>query len=242
MATQFKTLYVSHFFRFQYVPQMVFNGSESDKTNSILNHYFDGIDFKDTLLIRTTNLKEWMNGYVNIYGSMAKTEALRDSLFPLAGKNAIEKAKQGAPKVYGWMVDYFYAGYEANDIKMGMTMLQQYLDDPNCLTSKKQQIIKRLEGMAKLVVGTQAPNFQLPYNDGGIFDFHAFKGTSKYKLLLFWSADCGHCQQLVSEIKKWYNETGNILKSDIVAISLDDTETEVPNGERQLWIFLNGNT
>lgn len=230
-SIQYKSLFISHTFRFQYVPEIAFKGSEADKTQSVLAHYFDGIDFNDSLLIKTTNLKEWMNGYVNIYGEMSKTEALRDSLFALAGKNAIEKAKTGNPKVYGWMVDYFYAGYEAYGIKKGMAMLQQYIDDPNCLTSKKQQIIKRVEGMAKLVVGTLAPDFSMNNIDGSVFNFHAYKGTAKYKLLLFWSADCEHCQQLVNGMKQWFNETGNHEKLDIIALSVDETEAEVKKWE-----------
>ena len=230
-ATLNNALFVSHTFQFQHVPELAFKGSEADKMQSVLKHYFDGIDFTDTLVLRTTNLKEWMNGYVNIYGAMSKTEALRDSLFALAGKNAIEKARTGNPKVYGWMVDYFYAGYESYGIKKGMAMLQPYIDDPDCLTSKKQQIIKRLESMTRLVAGTMAPDFSMNNIDGTIFNFHAFKEKTKYKLLLFWSADCSHCQQLVSELSPWYNETGNREKLDIVAVNVDETAAEVKKWE-----------
>lgn len=230
-ATLNNALFVSHTFQFQHVPELVFKGSEADKVQSVLKHYFDGIDFTDTLVLRTTNLKEWMNGYVNIYGAMSKTEALRDSLFTLAGKNAIEKARIGNSKVYGWMVDYFYAGYESYGIKKGMAMLQPYIDDPDCLTSKKQQIIKRLESMTRLVAGTMAPDFSMNNIDGTIFNFHAFKEKTKYKLLLFWSADCSHCQQLVSELSPWYNESGNREKLDIVTVSVDETAAEVKKWE-----------
>jgi Domain of unknown function (DUF5106) len=122
-STQYNALFVSHTFRFQYVPQITFKGSEADRMQSVIAHYFDGIDFKDSLLINTPDLKEWMNSYVNIYGALSVTEDLRDSLFTLAGRTAIEKASLGNPKLYGWMVDYFYNGYESNNIKKGMTML-----------------------------------------------------------------------------------------------------------------------
>ncbi len=242
-ATLHNTIFVSHTFRFQYVPELTFTGSEADKIQSVLTHYFDGIDFKDSLLLKTANLKEWMDGYVNIYGTMSKTEALRDSLFTLAGKNAIEKACTGHPKLYGWMVDYFYAGYEAFGIRKGMAMLQQYIDDPKCLTTKKQQIIKRLDSMTRLGVGTLAPDFSMNGLDGSIFNFHAYQGKAKYKLLLFWSADCEHCQQLISELKAWYKEVGNREKLNVVAVSVDDTETEVPKWEKAVndlpgWIHL----
>ena len=238
-TVKYKALFISHTFPFLYVPQIALKGSESDKMQSILAHYFDKIDFNDTVIIKTTGLKEWMTSYVNMYGAMSKTEAMRDSLIPLAGKRAIEKAKLGNPKVYGWMVDYFYAGFEVNNITKGMTMLQQYIDDPNCLTSKKQQIIKRLENMTKLVVGTQAPDFTLSYLDGSDFKFQAYKGAAKYKLLLFWSADCGHCQELVKGIKQWYDESNSKEMVNIVAVSLDETDTEVKKWESAI-ISLSG--
>lgn len=238
-STQNKALFISHTFQFQYVPQVLFKGVEADRVQSVLAHYFDGIDFRDSLLINTTNLKEWMNSYVNIYGAMAKTETLRDSLFTLAGERAIEQVKLGNPKVYGWMVDYFYNGYESYNIKKGSAMLQKYIDDPNCLTSKKQEIIRRLEGISKLVVGTQAPNFTLNYIDGSDFNFHTYKATTNNKLLLFWSADCSHCDQLIKDLNTWYNEVGNKNKLSIVAVSVDDTDTEVKKWETAI-ISLSG--
>jgi thiol-disulfide isomerase/thioredoxin len=232
-----KALFISHTFKFQYVPQISFKGTESEKAESIFSHYFDGIDFNDTLILKTTNLKEWMTAYVNMYGAMSKTESMRDSLLPLAGKRAIEKAKLGNPKVYGWMVDYFYAGFEVNSIPKGMAMLQQYIDDPNCLTSKKQQIIKRLDSMTKLVAGTRAPDFVLNYMDGSEFKFYDYKTTAKNKLLLFWSANCEHCQDLVKGIKEWYDKTGNKEKLNIVAVSLDETDVEVKKWESAIIVL-----
>ena len=225
-------LFISHLFRFQFLPKISFNGSDEDKTQSILNHYFDGIDFGDSLLIRTANLKDWMNNYVNLYGSKAKTDLMRDSLLAMAGQTTIEKCKSGNPKVYGWMVDYFYAGYESFGIKKGMIMLQPYLDDPNCLTSKRQQIVRRLESMNRLVAGSPAPDFSLESSDGSLFNFRSYKGIAKLKLLLFWSADCEHCRNLVSQLNQWYQQSGNRDKLDIIAVSVDDTETEIPVWEK----------
>ena len=173
-----------------------------------------------------------MNNYVNLYGSKAKTDLMRDSLLAMAGQTAIEKCKGGNHKIYGWMVDYFYAGYESFGIKKGMMMLQPYLDDPNCLTSKRQQIVRRLESMNKLVAGSPAPDFSLENSDGSLFSFRSYKGITKLKLLLFWSADCEHCRNLVSQLNQWYQQSGNSDKLDIIAVSVDDTETEIPVWEK----------
>jgi len=59
------------------------------------------MDFKDPLIIKTTGLTEWMNKYVNIYGSLSKTKPLQDSLLPVTAKKAVEKVRLGHPLVYG---------------------------------------------------------------------------------------------------------------------------------------------
>lgn len=232
-----KALFVSHGFQFQYIPAITFQGSELEKIESIIAHYFDGINLKDPLLVNTVELKEWMNDYVNLYGSLSFTEVLRDSLFTLAGKRAIEKASLGDPKVYGWMADYFYNGYEVYGIQTGMTMLQEHINNPNCLTSKKQQINKRIEGIENMKIGTIAPNFIMPDEDGISFDFHAFKGKTPYKLLLFWSADCGHCEKLVEELKVWSLLPENKKKMDIVAVSLDEELPEIVKWEDKIRVL-----
>jgi len=220
-----KQLFFSHSISFQYIPKLNFKGNEMEKIESLITHYFDGIDFNDDLLMQTKGLKEFVNSYVNIYGSISFNEKLKDSLFTMCGKRAIEKASLGSPKMYGWMVDYFYTGYEAYNIKPGMQMLESHINNPNCLTSKKLEIIKRLDGMKTLTVGTLSPNFTLQTSDNTPFIFHEYTSTKKYTLLLFWSADCSHCIQLVEELSKWM--TDNESKIEVIAVSLDETETEL---------------
>ncbi|MFC2110812.1 redoxin domain-containing protein [Bacteroidota bacterium] len=227
-STQYQALFVSHSFQFQYVPKIAFKCSEADRMQSVTEHYFDGIDFNDTLLLNTTELKKWMDSYVNIYGTMVKTEAQTDSLFTLAGKRAIEKARPGHPKVYGWMVDYFYSGYESFNMAEGIKMLEPYLNDTNCLTTKRMAIEKRLKGMETLLIGTLAPDFTLKNDIGIAVRFSDYKTNSRYKLLLFWSADCGHCKELINKLYTWHQQLNDKKLVEVFALSLDETETEIP--------------
>lgn len=229
---QNKDAFVSHSFILQQIPEVVWKGSETDRMNSLLAHYFDGIDFKDPILVKTTDLNEWMNKYVNIYGAMSTTVALRDSLFPLAGRIAIEKAREGNPLVYGWMVDYFYNGFESNNMPAGIKMLEPYLSDPRCLTSKRLAIEKRLQGIESMVPGSMSPDLMLTNEAGKVFSLHQYKTASKYKLVMFWSADCQHCKDLVAKMYPWYEQISNKKLLDVFAISVDDTESEIPVWEK----------
>ncbi len=226
-------LFVSSLYSFQYVPEIPWKGTEIDRMESLITHYFDGMDFNNPLIIRTSDLNKWMDNYVNLYGGLSTTVALRDSLFPLAGKTAIEKAKIGHPLVYGWMVDYFYRGYETSGIDAGMKILEPYLNDPNCLTTKRQEITKRLEGMKTLVAGSKAPNIVLKDNEDNLFVLDEFETQSNYILILFWSADCSHCVEMADKLYPW-QQSEMQQKMMVVAISLDETETEIVAWEQKI--------
>jgi thioredoxin-related protein len=231
---QYKALFVSSIFGFHHVPQISWKGTEADRKNNLREKYFDEMDFSDTLMLKTTNMKEWMDAYVNLFGELATSIFLRDSLFTFAGKTAIEKARTGHPLVYGWMVDYFYNGYESFNIEKGIKILQPYLDDPNCLTSKRQAINRRLKGIETLVPGTTAPNIIMQDAENKPFELNAFQTEKDYILLLFWSADCSHCTETVGKLYPWYNNAEVQDRLDIVAISLDETDNEIYSWQQKI--------
>ncbi len=226
-------LFVGTMYNFQYVPEIPWEGTEEERIYSMIGHYFNGMDLNDSHIIKVSAFRKWMDQYVNLYGTLSTSYALRDSLFPLAGKRAIEYAKTGHPLVYGWMVDYFYRGYEANAIDAGMKVLEPYLDDPHCLTTKRQEIIRRLEGMETLVAGTIAPEIVLKYKDGTAFELSKFETDREYIVLLFWSADCNHCVELTDKLYRWQQQADIQQKIIVVPISLDETETEVIAWEKK---------
>jgi thioredoxin-related protein len=231
---QDKELFVSTLYNFQYIPQIAWKGTETERIKNLITHYFDGMDFKNPLLIKTAEINKWMDGYVNLYGQLSTTTALRDSLFPLAGKTAIEQAKKGDPLVYGWMVDYFYRGYESNAIDAGMKVLAPYLDDPNCLTTKRLEIERRLKGMETLVAGSKAPDISLKDTEGNLFELNQLNTDCKYILLMFWSAGCSHCMETVVAVYPWQQQAEVQQKVKVVAISLDETDTEIKAWEQKI--------
>lgn len=222
--------FVSNTYTFEYLPPITWEGSEEQRMESLVEHYFDNIDFTNPLLVRTAQLRTWTDQYVNIYGARATTIALRDSLFTLAGRRAIEKVKSGHPLLYGWVVDYFYRGYEGFNITAGIRMLEPYLQDPRCLTSRRLEIEKRLKGIESIRPGAIAPDFSLSDPAGKDIQFHDYKKNSAYKLLLFWSADCQHCLELVQELHPFTAAQKQPI--EVVAVSLDFTDTEIARWQR----------
>jgi thioredoxin-related protein len=184
-----------------------------------------------------------MDNYVNLYGQLSTSKTIRDSLFAIAGKTAIEKAKQQNPLVYGWMVDYFYKGYEANGIDAGIKVLEQYINDTNCLTTKRLEITRRLTGIQELIAGSKAPNFSLKDTNGIQIELNTLETQNKYILILFWSADCSHCVETINTIFPWHQLTDIQKRIKVVAISLDVTDSEIlkwklKKTELKTWVHL----
>ena len=226
-------LFVSNLYRFEYVPEISWTGTEADRVKSMISHYFDGMDFDSPLLIKVSELNKWMDNYVNLYGELSTTVALRDSLLPEAGRTAIEKAKKGNPMIYGWMVDYFYKGFETNGITAGMKILEPYMNDPNCLTSKRLEIARRLEGIKTLLPGTRAPDITMKDIEGNLFSLYTFEPQSRYLLILFWAAGCSHCMETVSKLYPWQQQKELLEKITVLAISLDESESEIKLWEQK---------
>lgn len=229
-----KLLFVSSLYRFQYIPQIPWEGNETDRLNNMISHYFDGMDFSDTLIIRTTEINKWMDNYVNLHGQMVKSAASRDSLLFSAATSAVLKAKQGNPRIYGWMVDYFFRGFESNNIPGGVKALEPYINDPLCLTLKKLEIQRRIKGTETLVNGSRVPDIELTNSRGNKFGLYKYTPESPYILLLFWSADCSHCTETVDALYSWWQLPENKSKISVVAVSLDETTTEISKWEEKI--------
>lgn len=226
---KYEDLFASIFFMFYYVPEVNWGGNKIERQMSLIDNYFYGMNFKNKDLLKISYLKTWMDSYVNLYSELVDGPERSDSIFTLAGYNAIEAVKSGNPYVYGWMVDYFFNGYESLDLQNGIKMLAPYIADPNCKTSKRIEIERRLAGIQQIVPGTISPDFHFTTRDGKKTSLHKFKPEKPYKLVMFWSADCGHCVDLGLQLNRYFDSNRN--KLDIIAISLDETQTEIPKWE-----------
>ncbi|PLX09811.1 MAG: alkyl hydroperoxide reductase [Marinilabiliales bacterium] len=236
-----KNLFCSNMFYFYYVPDVNWEGNIMERQQSLIDNYFTGMDFTNKNILRTSYLKSWMDNYVNKYIELATSQEMLTELFLEAGEKAIEESKKGDPYFYGWMVDYFFNGYEMMNIQEGITMLEKYTKDPNCMTYKRKEIDKRVTGIQNLTDGAISPDFTFKDESGKDISFHNYKTKAPYKLVLFWSADCKHCHALITELFAWHKN--NKSKLEVFALSLDESDTEIPKWEKRIpelpgWIHI----
>lgn len=221
------TLFASRHLNLDLIPFTDWSLPEDGAFSYQIHHYFDHVNWSDSLLIRSSSLSLFMNNYIQLFARKAETKELADSLFTQAGRIACDAASKGHPLVYGWMVDFFYMGYEQLGIEKGMKMLEMHLKNPNCLTQSSADILRRLEGMGRLIKGSKAPDFTLPTSTGSEFTLYESVPPVPYVLVLFWSADCDHCLQMVDELTRWQYSSEKASQVAVVAISVDYTPEEL---------------
>ena len=122
-------------------------------------------------------------------------------------------------------------------------MLEKYLNDPNCLTSMRQEINKRLKGIETFGPGTIAPNIVMHNSDNRLFELNNYQNEKPYLLVIFWSAGCGHCVEMVEKLSLLFQREEIRQNLDIIAISLDETDIETEAWQQKIkelngWIHL----
>jgi hypothetical protein len=218
-----RDLYVSHLYGFQRIAAVNLKLTPVEQMNTLAKTWFDHFDMNDTLALRSRQMNEFINGYVGLFGAQSTTEALRDSLFTQAADMACAKASTGAPKMFGWMVDYFYNGFSAYNITAGLTMLEKYSADPRCHTSRKAEIARRTEGIKKLVPGVVVPKLTLHNFDDLEVAIDTHTCDKAFRLIVFYDSECDHCHVLLAALNEWYKKPENSVWLDVVSIATDRT-------------------
>jgi thiol-disulfide isomerase/thioredoxin len=124
------------------------------------------------------------------------------------------------PELYSFVVEFMLEGFEL----LGMEQVQVHLADEyldaSCESDLAELVRSRMAGYRKMALGATAPDFTVKDTEGKI---HTLSEIPKpYTLLVFWSSTCGHCRELIPELKQWYLEE-NPIDLEVVAISIDSS-------------------
>ena len=101
-------------------------------------------------------------------------------------------------------------------------MLERHINNPRCMTSKRKEITRRVEGIRSFVPGTRIAPVDLEDATGNKTNVKFMNKENKYQLLVFYDSDCEHCEQLLAELQKWYEMPENNAWFNIYSVALDD--------------------
>jgi peroxiredoxin len=195
------------------------NTKYKDKNEFLGDHFFDYINFNDTLLLYTDVFYNACNNYIRNFVS-ADSNGYKKAIDVVLTKSA------ASPKVNKYFLDLFIETFEESSWEDVFTYLvdnyylQSYCEDDDL---KAKDLKNKTEILKKLAIGNKAPEIKLKNENDTPFSLYNSK--SNLVLLFFWKSSCEYCEESVPKLQKLYTS----YKSngfEIISISIDTVQTK----------------
>jgi len=189
------------------------------------SHYFDMTDFSDTMLIRSNILTTKIIGYLSLFQDKEMTKEIMEDNLLIGVDTILEKAMLDQ-QVYEFVIDFLIDGFQAVGFERGLeyvamqNQLEQFCEN----TERKAELAGKMELIKKLAVGKTAPDFTTTDLHGKLIKLSNIK--AKKIVLIFWASWCPHCDEILPELKKYYDPL-NTGELEIIAVSLDEERDDV---------------
>lgn len=193
--------------------------------------YLKYIDFSDESLINTSVLTDKVFNYLVSYNQKWFTKKQREQAYIEAVMLIMEEVEkvsadnlQGLQKgpMYEFILDYLVNGFEILKMDNVLSFISDNYSDGLCQTDDKTTLVRRLE-YQNMKPGTVVPDFTTEDIKGNPVTLSQV--IKKRTLIVFWASWCTYCDELLPEIKNWYDQL-NSEDLTVVAISLDKSLTD----------------
>ncbi len=224
-----KTL-LSNIFRALEIPETmpVKNADGTEDTEAryraYKEHYWDNIAFDDERLVYTPLLQSKLEEY------FTKLVPGIPDTFNAEADKVVEKAR-ASKEMFKYIV-HWITNYAQESNLMGMDavfvhMVETYYMKGDAFwlnQGKLEKYMERARAIAPNVIGNIAPEIKAKKLDNS--EFSLSKVDAKYTLLVFWSPDCGHCEEEIPRIDSMLEAEGLFKKGlKVVGFNIDrDTD------------------
>lgn len=210
-AVRMLTLYSSPFLSVTLTPDI--------RLEYLKQHYFDGVDFSDTALLRSNAWPNKAISYLALYGNNRLSQKQLETEF-IKAVTVMLSAAGSNPDIFKFLLDYLVSGFDKFHFEEVTTYLAENFEDPySCEDAvKKSELQKKLETFKKIAIGQPAPALEVPDSSGTPVNLYNI--GSEYTLLLFWSSECGHCTEMLPRLKAIY-DAQKPRRYEVMAVSID---------------------
>ncbi len=187
-------------------------------------HFFDNIDFSDERLLYSPVFHPKIKQYME-----KMTVQLPDSI-NVAADYVVEKARVN-PEIFKYVVYWLTLNYESSKI-MGMDaifvhMVEKYYATNQAYWVDSAQLYKitnRAYQLKPILLGKKAPPITMIDTTNKVISLYDVK--AKYTVVIFWDAECGHCQKEVPKLKELYDSKLKAMGIQVYAIATEDKVKE----------------
>ncbi|MBP1645378.1 MAG: hypothetical protein H6Q16_953 [Bacteroidetes bacterium] len=217
---------------------------QNQKYNYYIHHYFDNFDFQCDGLLRTP--KAVFHQTYNYYWNEMMKYQTKDSIFNLA-VYWIEKAR-GSKLMFKYMVHditerYLKSPYMGHD-EIYINMINRYYASGDATWMPPSAIDKEVARARKwensMLLKT-VPDLACPDTNGNVHNLYSL--NSKYKILIFWAYDCGHCQTEIPKVFTFYKNFKDVYNVEVMAVNSGTDVQLWKNKVKSLnleWLNVNG--
>lgn len=181
---------------------------------SVLNHFFDFIDFNNIHLKNSNFLQQKVSEYVfSLHQS--ENKEIEDKLII----NAISR------------IDTLFEVSKVKEMVLQNLLLQSVSKEKNKVVEytlsiykklpqeyQKLELIEEVERVSKTLLGVIAPNITISKKE----TLYSLSDSDEY-LIVFWSSTCSHCSLELPKIKDYLKGKNNIT---VVAVGLEELENK----------------
>lgn len=219
MAKHYDNLFVSKIIKGMQVPsyekyiQEHKNHKYSNRLDFVRVHYFDHIDFSDTSLLNTEVIYLSFSTYLKKFARPATTEGYIRAVDMMLAKASANK------EIYRYVLDLLLNTFENTRWKnVYHYITKNYKEKKTDPDDFEKRIKDKAEVIQKLTPGNKAPQIKGAGIKGRSINLHEMKADAF--LVIFWSADCDHCLEIMPEIKEMVQ---GIKDSElkVIALSID---------------------
>jgi peroxiredoxin len=188
------------------------------------------LNLQDTLLLHTRNFFDWALACVRVAYEQTPISTNRDSAVLVSAEALLERISIGHPLVYGAIVDQLFLQFTRIGFDRGIVVLGNHINRSTCASARKDDITRKLASMGRLRPGSSMFDINVPMKDGPSLPLSRLTKDKPLSLLLFWSAGCSHCMELIEGMMPKMSSPDINARLQVIAVSLDRSDAD-----RQKW-------
>jgi thiol-disulfide isomerase/thioredoxin len=221
-SLEYPGTYASRIITIYRTPFLEGKWTEMERVLYMREHFFDGLDFDDKLLLNSNLYTKKIIDYLSLYRNPNLMQSEQEDLFIEAVDKILSSTNKDR-EVYGFILNYLVKGFEKFKFEKVLTHIADNWLGENCETENRTLLLKRVDSYRKMALGNIAPDIVLEDIDDKLTALS--ESGHDFTLVLFWASWCPHCKSMIPELKDWYEKERD-LDMEIIAVSIDTSKTE----------------
>ena len=188
-------------------------------------HFFDNVDFKEEGLVRTPlfegKVDEYFDGNLIVKTCDSTIKEIDDVI-----------AKVDDYQMFRYLTTHLYSKYSKSKLMcfdcINLHFYQNYFLKDERVDWYNEDQIKSIQKESWKLEHNQCGNkaFPLTLEDTTGTAYDLYKVDSKYTVLYFWSATCGHCKKATPKLQTLYEEIKDVYDMEVYSVCIDSEDLD----------------